>query len=67
MSWIWAMPRCCWKIPAHLGEAARELLKRGIMPTEDGWGGWLGKYQAALCRTVHEIEKGEERDLIRAR
>ena len=25
--------------PGHLCEAARQLLKRGIMPTEDGWGG----------------------------
>ncbi len=37
--------------PRHLGGAARQLLKRGIMPTEDGWGGWLGRYQSAICRT----------------
>jgi hypothetical protein len=24
--------------PGHLGETARQLVKRGIMPTEDGWG-----------------------------
>jgi type IV secretory pathway VirD2 relaxase len=50
----------------HLGEEARELLKRGIMPTEDGWGGWLGKYQAALCKTAREIEERKERNMARA-
>jgi hypothetical protein len=38
-----------------LEENARALLKRGAMPTEDGWGGWLGKYQAALASTAKEI------------
>jgi type IV secretory pathway VirD2 relaxase len=40
---------------ALLGENARALLKRGIIPTEDGWGGWLGRYQAALAGVVAEI------------
>jgi len=53
--------------PRHLGEEACELLKRGIMPTEDGWGGWLGKYQAALCKTAREIEERKERNMARAR
>ena len=53
--------------PSHLGEKARELLKRGTLPTEDGWGGWLGKYQAALCKTAREIEERKERNLARTR
>jgi hypothetical protein len=52
--------------PRHLGEKARDLLKRGIVPTEDGWGGWLGKYQAALCKTTREIEERKQRNLARA-
>jgi type IV secretory pathway VirD2 relaxase len=36
----------------HLKLAARALIERGIMPGEDGWGGWLGQYQAALRRTA---------------
>jgi type IV secretory pathway VirD2 relaxase len=52
--------------PRHLGEAARQLLKRGIMPTEDGWAGWLGRYQSALCKTAREIEERTTRDLARA-
>src|SRR5579875_113971 len=35
---------------------ARELLKRGILPNEDGWGGWLGQYQAALKQAAMELE-----------
>jgi hypothetical protein len=53
------------KNPSHLGETARQLLKRGIMPTEDGWGGWLGRYQSALCKTTREIEERDGRDWIR--
>jgi type IV secretory pathway VirD2 relaxase len=48
----------------HLGERVYDLLNRGIRPTEDGWGGWLGKYQSALCKTIPEIE---ERELNRLR
>ena len=51
--------------PRHLGEAARQLQKRGIMPTEDGWGGWLGRYQSALCKTTQEIEERNEQDWVR--
>jgi hypothetical protein len=42
---------------ALLGKNARALIRRGIIPTEDGWGGWLGKYQAALVRAAENIEQ----------
>ena len=51
--------------PRHLGETVRQSLKRGVMPTEDGWGGWLGRYQSALCRATQEIEERNERDWVR--
>jgi type IV secretory pathway VirD2 relaxase len=51
--------------PRHLAETARQLQKQGIMPTEDGWSGWLGRYQSALCRTTREIEENNQRDCIR--
>jgi hypothetical protein len=35
-----------------LRKKVEELRKRGFEPTEDGWGGWLGRYQKALCETV---------------
>jgi|SRR5579872_2152858 len=40
----------------QLDATARSLIKRGIIPTEDGWGGWLGRYQAALLRAATELE-----------
>jgi hypothetical protein len=51
--------------PRHFGGAARQLLKRGIIPTEDGWGGWLGRYQTALCWAARKIEERRERNLVR--
>ncbi len=33
---------------------AKSLLARGIIPTEEGWGGWLGRYQAAVRRAASE-------------
>ena len=44
-----------------LEENVRALLERGAIPTEDGWGGWLGKYQAALASTAKEIVHNRER------
>jgi hypothetical protein len=41
---------------ALLGENARALMKRGIIPTEDGWGGWLGRYQASLATTANKLQ-----------
>jgi hypothetical protein len=46
---------------ALLGENARALLKRGMIPTEDGWGGWLGKYQAALVRAAENLQQNRDR------
>jgi type IV secretory pathway VirD2 relaxase len=36
----------------YLESTAWVLARRGIMPAEDGWGGWLGRYQAALAKTA---------------
>ena len=33
----------------YLRETAQRLVRRGIVPQEDGWNGWLGRYQKALC------------------
>jgi hypothetical protein len=32
----------------HLNEAAFGFVSRGVPVPEDGWGGWLGRYQTAL-------------------
>jgi hypothetical protein len=40
----------------RLEATAKALIKRGILPTEDGWGGWLGRYQRALRHAAIELE-----------
>jgi type IV secretory pathway VirD2 relaxase len=52
---------------ALLGENARDLLKRGVMPTEVGWGGWLGRYQAALTGVARESSLSKEGQLAKLR
>jgi type IV secretory pathway VirD2 relaxase len=49
----------------HLSETASELLKHGITPSEAGWGGWLGRYQAALRENPLEMEERHKRDQTR--
>ncbi len=44
----------------HLADTAQKLIKRGVIPTEDGWGGWLGRYQAALRETALRLELEHE-------
>jgi type IV secretory pathway VirD2 relaxase len=44
----------------YLSQAAREHLKRGILVAEDGWGGWLGRYQTALAGAEIEIAQRRE-------
>jgi hypothetical protein len=35
-----------------LKQTAQTLIARGTIPEESGWGGWLGRYQAALRRML---------------
>ena len=42
------------KNQALIGRTARDLLMRGIIPNEEGWGGWLGRYQAEVRRAASE-------------
>jgi len=55
----------------HLQETAHRLIRRGLVPQEDGWNGWLGRYQKALSeaasppqrpRPVKETERDRRRD-----
>jgi type IV secretory pathway VirD2 relaxase len=44
---------------SHMKQTAQALIKRGIIPDEDGWGGWLGRYQTALRKVaLEEIDRG---------
>ena len=52
----------------HLKERAQMFLTRGTVPPEDGWGGWLGRYQVAVKKTATELnEMQAERPSVRAR
>ena len=44
----------------YFANRARKLLDRGIVPNEDGWGGWLGRYQAALAKAATAITRREQ-------
>jgi hypothetical protein len=46
-------------------ETARRLMQSGTAPDEDGWSGWLGRYQSALRKTA--IELGDVRKPSRER
>jgi hypothetical protein len=35
-----------------LRERVQEMRTQGFHPAEDGWGGWLGRYQRALCESA---------------
>jgi type IV secretory pathway VirD2 relaxase len=41
----------------HLEGTVRPLVKRGILPAEDGWCGWLGRYQAALAQAAISVQR----------
>ena len=45
----------------HFLEGARRLIKHDITPVEDGWNGWLGRYQSALVHAAEEIRKDRAR------
>jgi type IV secretory pathway VirD2 relaxase len=48
----------------HLRDKVQILMRRGLMPQEDGWGGWLGRYQRALstAATIESQRSAKERD-----
>jgi hypothetical protein len=52
---------------AHLEGTARQLIKRGIIPTEDGWGGWLGRYQTALRECAFRLDQEREQSELTRR
>jgi hypothetical protein len=44
----------------HFESKARQMLKNGILPFEDGWGGWLGRYQSALKKVAMDLQFPEQ-------
>jgi hypothetical protein len=43
----------------HLRETVQRLVRKGVAPGEEGWSGWLGRYQRALSRTAKDLGMGE--------
>jgi hypothetical protein len=41
----------------HHEETVRRLMDSGMAPVDDGWNGWLGRYQAALRRMALSVEE----------
>ena len=41
----------------HLRETAQKLIRRGIIPKDEGWKGWLGRYQKAIEETAITLER----------
>ena len=53
-----------------LRETVRQLARRGMTPKDDGWAGWLGRYQkvlveAAITQDRPRLERQKKRDLGR--
>jgi len=40
----------------QLRQIGQRLIRRGIMPEDDGWSGWLGRYQKALRDAATTLE-----------
>jgi hypothetical protein len=50
----------------YLRNRAEALIRRGVMPKEEGWGGWLGRYQSALVQAAnHKFRAFEQTPLER--
>jgi hypothetical protein len=42
---------------AYLRETAQQLIRRGMVPQEEGWNGWLGRYQKAVAEAAIPPER----------
>ena len=63
----WVIQRRCCATSASFVRLGQRLIRRGIIPQDDGWSGWLGRYQKALRDAVTILEtpsvtKQSERD-----
>jgi hypothetical protein len=52
---------------AHLREIASEMIRRGVYQKDDGWNGWLGRYQKALVDAAFALEQRQTKERERRR
>ena len=43
---------------SYVRETAKRLIRSGVVPQEEGWKGWLGRYQKALAETAKALVRG---------
>jgi hypothetical protein len=48
----------------HLRGKVDELRRQGLHPTDDGWEGWLGRYQKALCEVEADRDFATRKERI---
>lgn len=46
----------------YFRETAQRLIRRGVVPQEDGWNGWLGRYQKALCEAAMTLDGQHQKE-----
>jgi hypothetical protein len=49
----------------YFRDKAQRLIRQGLVPQDDGWDGWLGRYQKALGETVATLEVPEKKKIER--
>jgi len=47
----------------YLRETAQRLVRSGIVPQEDAWNGWLGRYQKAVCDAATTLDSQHRTDV----
>ena len=45
----------------YFRDTARRQIRRGAIPIEDGWSGWLGRYQSQLVNAGAELQRSRGR------
>jgi hypothetical protein len=51
----------------YFRDKAQRLIRQGLVPQDDGWNGWLGRYQKALGETVATLEVQDKKKMERNR
>jgi len=44
----------------YLRQTVQQLIRNGATPVEEGWAGWLGRYQQALSRAADELRRQQD-------